>query len=589
MKCDFGGYATKASLRCADGLTIQPGAFKGNHGKRVPLVWQHNYDAPDNILGHALLQDRDGDVYTEVYFNNTEMAKTAKELVKHDDIKNLSIAANKLKKRGQDVIGGDITEVSLVISGANPGAFIDFVNLEHSSSDDTDTGEAIIYTGLDIELSHADADEEPKTSDKDEKPEADEDDDRTVQDVLDTLNEDQRNVVAFLLSNAAEAAEELKQSDQEGPSMQHNIFESKDEDDKSSGTTLTHSQVATIIGDMEKYGTLKDSVLAHAGEYGIENIDILFPDAKAQNNVPDFIKRKTEWVSGVLSGTHHSPFSRVKTLTADITHEEARARGYIKGNLKKDEFFRLATRAVSPTTIYKKQRLDRDDIVDITSFDVVAWIRAEMRMMLEEELARAILVGDGRPAEDPADPGKPNPDKIDESRIIPIYADAELYTHRINVSADLEAGEEPTPEHIMDAVLRSRKYFLGTGTPKLYTTTDVITDSLLLKDGFGHRLYKTEAEVAAAMRVSECVEVPVLEGVRRTAGGKTYELLGIIVNLADYTVGADNGGQVATFDDFNIDYNQYRYLIETRCSGALTKIKSAIVIEREVVATEPTP
>lgn len=587
MKCDFGGYATKASLRCADGLTIQPGAFKANHGKRVPLVWQHNYDAPDNILGHAVLQDRDGDVYTEVYFNNTEMAKTAKELVKHDDIKNLSIAANKLKKRGQDVIGGDITEVSLVISGANPGAFIDFVNLEHSSSDDTDTGEAIIYTGLDIELSHADADEEDKKSDKDETPDAAEDDDRTVQDVLDTLNEDQRNVVAFLLSEAAEAAEELKQSDQEGPSMQHNIFESKDED-KSSGTTLTHSQVATIIGDMEKYGTLKDSVLAHAAEYGIENIDILFPDAKAQNNVPDFIKRKTEWVAGVLSGTHHSPFSRVKTLTADITHEEARARGYIKGNLKKDEFFRLASRAVSPTTIYKKQRLDRDDIVDITSFDVVAWIRAEMRMMLEEELARAILVGDGRPDEDPANPGQPNPDKIDASRIIPIYADAELYTHRINVSAGLEAGEEPTPEHIMDEVLRSRKFFLGTGTPKLYTTTDVITDTLLLKDGFGHRLYKTEAEVAAAMRVSSCVEVPVLEGVRRTVGGKTYELLGIIVNLADYTIGADNGGQVATFDDFNIEYNQYRYLIETRCSGALTKIKSAIVIEREV-ATEPTP
>lgn len=576
MEADFSGYATKASLRCSDGLTIVPGAFKGNHGKQVPLVWQHNYDSPDNILGHAILEDRNGSVYTKAYFNDSPMAQQAKELVRHKDINHLSIQANRLKKRGQDVLHGNINEVSLVIAGANPGALIDFTTLDHNDEDGTDSGEATIYTGLPFdEISHAE--EEKETGVSAEK----DDDDLTIDEVIASMNENQKNVLAFLVNEASDeaSASHSDTDEEEGSSMSHNVFESQNED-KIEGNTLTHDQMKTIFDDAKRGGSLKDAVLAHAADYGITNIDVLFPDAKTQQAAPSFIKRRTEWVAGVLDGTHHSPFSRVKTVTADITEDSARAKGYITGTLKKEEFFSLAQRAVTPTTIYKKQKLDRDDIMDITDFDVVSWIRAEMRVMLNEEIARAILIGDGRDILDP--------DKINEGNIIPIYKDAPLYAHRVIVDNYVPSGGSYTPEVLIEAALRSRKVFEGTGRPNFYTSADVITDILLDKDEMGRRLYPTEADVASALRVGSLMEIPQFETQTRTVGegasAKTYQLLGIMVNLKDYTVGADKGGQISAFDDFDIDYNQYKYLLETRISGALTAIKSAIIFEKEITA-----
>lgn len=577
MKPDFSGYATKAGLKCSDGKTIEAHAFKNQDGMRVPLVWQHQHHTPSNVLGHAILENREDGVYAYGYFNSTESAQDAKEQIRHGDINALSIYANSLKmKSGGFVVHGMIREVSLVLAGANPGAFIDQVSFAHS--DDFEDDSAVIYTG---EVIHADGDEEPEASKKEGG-----DMDKSIADIYNSMTEDQKEVTAFLVSEALEHSgidedddyedEDYENYDsEEGKELKHhNIFEGD-----SSRDTLVHTfsddQLDVIKADFIKHGSLKDAVLSHAEEYGITNIDMLFPDAKALQSRPDFVKRRTEWVSKVLGGTHHSPFAKVKTMTADITHDEARAKGYIKGTLKKDEFFSLKSRSTGPTTIYKKQKLDRDDIIDITDFDVVAWLKEEMRMMLEEELARAILFGDGREIDDP--------DKIKDpiganegTGIRSIINDHEFYAHKLNYPAN--AGGEAR----IEAVLRAMNMYRGSGSPSYYTTRDEMTDLLLLKDRLGRRLYGTPAELASAMGVSEiiAVDVPLPDNV-----------VGIVVNLRDYTIGTNAGGKTAFFDDFDIDYNQEKYLYETRLSGSLTKYKSALVIRRaegtEVVPAAP--
>lgn len=571
MKFDFSGYATKNDLTCADGRVIRHNAFKDNDGQTVPLVWQHLHNEPGNVLGHAVLENREDGVYTYCKFNSTPAGENAKLLVQHGDITAMSIYANKLVQKGSNVIHGAIREVSLVLSGANPGALIDNLSIAHSdgSSNEVDD-EAIIYTGL--SLSHTDL--EHKTEKVDSQNGS-----KTVQDVFDSMNEEQKNVVYAMLAEAIGDEvehsdlddEDLEHSNYEGGySMKKNVFDN--DQDVGEGAVLSHSQIKEIFEDAQKTGSLKESLLAHAGTYGIDDIDILFPDAKTLTNTPDFISREMGWVPGVISGTHHSPFSRIKSVHADITADEARAKGYVKASMKTEEVFGLLQRVTTPTTIYKKQKLDRDDIIDITDLDVVAWLKAEMRMMLDEELARAVLIGDGRL------PG--SPDKIKEEHIRPIYKDAEMYTHRVIVDDAIET------ETIIESIIKSRKHYKGTGNPVLYTTTDLLTDMILSKDKMGRRMYATEAELASALRVSKIVEVPVMEGVSRDDDDELVDLnlLGIIVNLKDYNMGADKGGQVSMFDDFDIDYNQYKYLIETRCSGALTKPKSAIVIEQRQAA-----
>jgi hypothetical protein len=615
---DFSGYATKAGLKCSDGRTIMPDAFKHQDGVKVPLVWQHGHDKPANVLGHAVLENRKDGVYTYGFFNSTAEAASAKILVQHGDITNLSIYANKLVEQAKSVLHGAIREVSLVLSGANPGAFIDNVALAHSDGEvETLEDEAIIYTGLELEHTAMDATADPseepaempletpmenppgitepasspESAPASTEPAATEpdgmvvhaegDDDETVQDVYDTFTEKQKEVVHYMIGAAIEAvkSEDLKQSDgseegdlnhQEGTDMTQtrNVFEQSGSA-KQEGPTLSHDQLKAIVADAQKVGSFKEAFLSHAVEYGIENIDILFPDAKAVTNSPDVIGRRQEWVADVLGNTKHSPFSRIKSTAVDLTAEEARARGYVKGNLKKDEIIKLLKRVTTPTTIYKKQRLDRDDIIDITDLDVVAWLKAEMRLMLDEELARAVLVGDGREPDDE--------DKIDEDKLRPIAFDADMYSHSITVASNL------SPDTIIESILRARTFYKGTGTPTLYTTDALLTDLVLLKDKVGRRLYETEASLAAALRVAKVVTVEVMETVP--------DVLGIVVNLADYTLGADRGGNISMFDDFDIDYNQYKYLIETRVSGALTKPKSAVVIKRTVgtMVTPTTP
>ena len=571
MKPDFSGYATKAGLKCSDGKTIMHDAFKDQDGTKVPLVWQHQHQSPFNVLGHALLESRDGSIYAHGFFNDTEAAVSAKEQIRHGDINALSIFANKLTlKQGDLVQHGVIREVSLVLAGANPGAYIDHV----AHSDDYELeDQAVIYTGE--KLIHSETETVSKTEE--------EGGDMTVSDIYNSMTEEQKEVTAFLVSKALESKDEedgtedsdaedkeTAQHSEEGPELKHhNIFEG-------SGTTevqtLTHDQISTIAQDAVRFGSLKESFLAHAQEYGITNIDMLFPDAKALQNRPDFVKRQTEWVSKVLGGTNHSPFAKVKTMTADITHDEARAKGYIKGSLKKDEFFSLKSRTTGPTTIYKKQKLDRDDIIDITDFDVVSWLKEEMRMMLEEELARAILFSDGREVD--------NPDKIKDpvganegTGIRSIANDHEFYAPKLTFPAN--AGGEAR----IEAVLRAMNDYRGSGSPSYYTTRGEMTDLLLLKDRLGRRLHNSPAELASAMGVAEIVpvDVPLENG-----------LVGIVVNLKDYTIGTNAGGKTAFFDDFDIDFNQEKYLYETRLSGSLTKYKSALVIHR-ATGTEVAP
>ena len=564
---DFSGYATRNDLRCSDGRTIRSGAFVDNDGGTVPLVWQHGHNSPDNVLGHALLENRNDGVYCYAKFNNGEQAKTAKELVKHGDVDSLSIFANKLTQRGGDVLHGNIVEVSLVLSGANPGARIDNVSLQHSDGSIEELDEAVIFTGL--ELSHADETEE------DNSKEADVADEETVADVLNTLTDKQKDAVYYVIGQAIEDAQQDDTDDTDDTdkeeAMHSNIFEG---DDTLKGTddeiALAHSAVVDALEDARSHNlsSFKDAFLQHAGTYGIDNIEVLFPDARAVTDEPTFVKRRTDWVSGVLNDAKHSPFSRIKSIHADITDDKARALGYTKGNRKKEEVFKLLKRVTTPTTVYKKQKFDRDDLIDITDLNVVAWVKKEMRLMLDEEIARALLIGDGRDIS--------SQDKINEENIRPIWKDDSLYAIKILLEKKV-VGED-----LVDAFIKSFADYEGTGAPKLYTTQTVVTELLLLKDKIGRRLYETKASLAAALGVSEIVEVPVMKGTARdTKKNGKADLVGIIVNLADYTIGADKGGEVNMFDDFDIDFNQFKYLLETRISGALTQPKTAIVIERK--------
>ena len=571
---DFSGWATRNDLKCSDGRTIRKDAFKDNNGQKVPLVWNHQHNDPLNILGHALLENRQEGVYAYCTFNETEAGQNAKLLVEHGDVSALSIYANQLKQRGSDVIHGAIREVSLVLAGANPGAFIDSVICHGEESEE----EAIIYTGEDISLFHAECDKKEET--KEEKPVENEkkttegekkttESEETVGEVLDTLNEKQKTAVFALIAQALENADNSNDDDEEEKEMKHNVF---DQDETKKENVLSHSDIESILSDAKRSGSLKESFLAHTATYGIDQIDTLFPEPKSMNTPPEFIKRDMDWVAGVINGVHHTPFSRIKSMFANITEDEARAKGYIKGNLKKEEVFTLLKRTTTPTTIYKKQKLDRDDILDITDFDVVAWIKGEMRMMLDEEIARAILVGDGRLTSDD--------DHIPEQNIRPVWKDDDLYTIKTKITVSTTATDDDKAKAMIKAAVKSRKNYKGSGNPVLYTTEDFLTNCLLLEDTQGYRLYKSEQDVATAMRVSKIVTVPVMEGLTRTdSESKTRTLMGIIVNLKDYNVGADKGGAVNMFDDFDIDYNQQKYLMETRCSGALIKPYSAIALE----------
>ena len=576
-KFDFSGWATRNDLKCSDGRTIRRDAFKDNNGQTVPLVWNHQHNDSMNVLGHALLENRDQGVYAYCTFNDTESGQNAKLLVEHGDVTALSIYANQLKQQGGNVLHGAIREVSLVLAGANPGAFIDSVLTHGEASDE----EAIIYTGEDISLAHSDEPEKKKedakedTSEKEDKPMAEDNKEKTVQDVFDEMTEEQKNVVYAMIGMALEeqgGADDDEEDNSEGGNedMKHNVF---DQDQYQEENVLSHSDMETIINDAKRYGSLKESFLAHAEDYGIDNIDYLFPDAKNVTPTPEFIKRDTDWVQKVMSGVHHTPFSRIKSMFANITEDEARAKGYIKGNLKKEEVFSLLKRTTTPTTIYKKQKLDRDDVIDITDFDVVAWLKAEMRLMLDEEIARAILVGDGRLSS--------SDDKINETNIRPIVSDDALYTIRKKVSVAHGATDDVKAKTFIKAAIKARKDYKGSGNPTLYTTEDVVTDCLLLEDTTGRRLYNSVNDLATTLRVKEILTIEVMEGVKGPEGGA---LMGIIVNLADYNVGADKGGAVNMFDDFDIDYNQQKYLIETRCSGALIKPYSAIELELDEAA-----
>ena len=576
---DFSGWATKANLKCSDGRTIMKDAFKHNDGQTVPLVWNHQHNDPNEVLGHALLENRDEGVYAYCTFNDTESGKTAKLLVQHGDVNALSIYANQLKQKMSNVLHGNIREVSLVLAGANPGASIDSIIMHGEESDE----EAIIYTGEEITLAHSSDAKDSEGTAKEDNKMADDikktDGEETVADVFNTLSEKQKTVVYAMIGQALEDAgvtddDDEDYEDEMGHSegddyMKRNVFDNDEQQDD----VLSHAAMETIIGDAKRFGSLKESFLAHADEYGIEQIDYLFPEAKTLNNPPEFIKRDTGWVSTVMGAVHHTPFSRIKSVFANITEDEARAKGYIKGNLKKEEVFSLLKRTTTPTTIYKKQKLDRDDVIDITDFDVVAWLKSEMRVMLDEEIARAILIGDGRLSS--------SDDKINESNIRPVVSDSELYTIRQKVSVPANATDDDKAKAMIKSAVKARKNYKGSGNPTFYTTEDWLTNALLLEDTQGHRLYKNDADVAAAMRVSKIVTVPVMEGVKGPEGG---DLIGIIVNLADYNVGADKGGAVNMFDDFDIDYNQQKYLIETRCSGALVKPYSAIELELDVAA-----
>lgn len=576
---DFSGWATKANLKCSDGRTIMKDAFKHNDGQTVPLVWNHQHNDPNEVLGHALLENRDEGVYAYCTFNDTESGKTAKLLVQHGDVNALSIYANQLKQKMSNVLHGNIREVSLVLAGANPGASIDSIIMHGEESDE----EAIIYTGEEITLAHSSDAKDSEGTTKEDNKMADDikktDGEETVADVFNTLSEKQKTVVYAMIGQALEDAgvtddDDEDYEDEMGHSegddhVKRNVFDNDEQQDD----VLSHAAMETIIGDAKRFGSLKESFLAHADEYGIEQIDYLFPEANTLNNPPEFIKRDTGWVSTVMGAVHHTPFSRIKSVFANITEDEARAKGYIKGNLKKEEVFSLLKRTTTPTTIYKKQKLDRDDVIDITDFDVVAWLKSEMRVMLDEEIARAILIGDGRLSS--------SDDKINESNIRPVVSDSELYTIRQKVSVATNATDDDKAKAMIKSAVKARKNYKGSGNPTFYTTEDWLTNALLLEDTQGHRLYKNDADVAAAMRVSKIVTVPVMEGVKGPEGG---DLIGIIVNLADYNVGADKGGAVNMFDDFDIDYNQQKYLIETRCSGALVKPYSAIELELDVAA-----
>lgn len=568
MEYDFSGWATRNNIRCSDGRTILKDAFKHNDGQTVPLVWNHDHNDPLNVLGHALLENRDEGVYAYCTFNDTDAGRNAKALVEHGDVTALSIYANQLKQQGPNVLHGAIREVSLVLAGANPGAFIDSIIRHGEESDE----EAIIYTGEELVLEHSQntiVNDKNLDEVKDNFTPPSGNKEKTVQDVFDTLNEEQKTVVYALIGQALDDSNQNENNEKEGnDNMKHNVF---DQDQKEKENVLTHADMENIISEGKRYGSLKDSFLAHAAQYGIDQIDFLFPDAKNVTNQPDFIKRDDSYVQKVLRGVHHTPFSRIKSTHANITADEARAKGYIKGHLKKEEVFTLLKRTTTPTTIYKKQKMDRDDIIDITDFDVVAYIKAEMRMMLDEEIARAILVGDGRSTS--------SDDKIPETNIRPIAKDEDLYTIKATVTAAANATDDAIAKAFIRTVIKTRKEYKGSGSPTLFTTEDMLTNCLLLEDNNGRIIYDSVDKLATTLRVKEIVPVEVMEGVTRTVGAKNLPLMAILVNLNDYYVGADKGGAINMFDDFDIDYNQEKYLIETRISGALVKPYSAIAFE----------
>lgn len=598
MKYDFSGWATKNDLRCADGRVIRRGAFKINDGKKVPLIWNHEHNNPSAVLGHAILENRDEGVYAFCSFNNTVAANDAKEAVVHGDIDSLSIYANHLQQDGPNVLSGVIRELSLVHAGKNPGAFIESVFSHGEPMDDYDE-EAIIYCGETIDLSHA---EEMKSSKKKDNPEPEKKKDPTIQEVLDSLTDDQKAAVGMLLAGSEKEKEDDKEmkrnifedekEKEDDKEMKHNIFEGKKSDpDAPEKRFLSHDDMKLIFTDAKRLGSLKDAVQYHMEEgvlqhaeipttgmtlptgtatYGIKGIDMLFPDYKTMTDTPEMITRKMDWVAKVMSRVHHIPFTRVKSVYANITEDEARARGYIKGKLKKEEVFSVLKRTTSPQTVYKKQKLDRDDIIDITDFNVVAWIRSEMRMMLDEELARAFLIGDGRLAS--------SDDKISEEHIRPVATDVDLMSIKYGVQVAATDGEDVIAKETIKAAIRARKRYKGKGTPDFFTTEDVLTEMLLLEDGLGHRMYKTEAELATALRVREIITVEPMEDHKITVDTSQVPLIGLIVNLDDYYVGADKGGEINSFEDFDIDYNQQKYLIETRVSASLAKPFSAIVL-----------
>ena len=574
---DFAGYATRYGVPCADGRIIDKTAFIQNNGKKVPLVYNHQHNDISSVLGHAFLECREDGVYAYGYFNDTDNGVEAKNQVIHGDLDSLSIWANRLQESGnpprKHVAHGDIKELSLVLAGANPGAFIEEI-VAHS---DEEGYEAFIYSGDSIELNHSEGNTE-----KEDKPMADtnkeqEPESKSAKEVFDEMTEEQKQVAIAIAGQAVEEAlkergiDPEKDDDEEGgEEMGHSCFDNTGEDTN----VLSHDDMVTIVKEAEKTGRMSDAFLAH----GIENIEYLFPDAQTINGAPDFIKRNDEWVNDVMNNVHHTPFSRIKSVFADITEDEARAKGYIKGKLKKEEVFSLLKRTTTPQTIYKKQKIDRDDYIDIVDLDVVAWIKTEMRMMLDEEIARAILVGDGRLAS--------SDDKISEDHIRPIWTDADLYTIKaaVNITKD-STSAEIAKAFIVEAI-RSRVQYKGSGTPTLYAPDTIITECLLLEDKNGRMIYDTLDKLATVLRVSKIVTVPVMENLARTKETFTYKLLGIIVNLKDYNVGADKGGAVNMFDDFDIDYNAMKYLIETRCSGAMIKPYGAIAIETKIATSE---
>lgn len=568
---DFVGWATRNDIRCADGRIIRQDAFKECDGKTVPLVWNHQHNSPDNVIGHALLKNEKGGVKAFGLFNDTLGGQNSKTLVNSGDIVALSIYANQLTQKGADVVHGVIREVSLVLAGANPGAYIDSI-LEHGEDGDAS---AIIYSGEDISLDEEviEHSEEPKKEeDKEEKKETKEVADskeKTVKDVFDELTEEQKNVVYALIGQAVQSAKgekEPKESDEdegEKEDMKHSLFDNNVETEVEDNV-ITHAEMAAVIGDANRYGSMKESALQH----GIEGIDWLFPEEKNLNMPPEWINKNVEWVQTVLNGVSHSPFSRIKSMYADIREDEARAKGYIKGKQKKTEVFSLLKRSTTPQTVYKLQKFDRDDVIDITDFDVVSWVKAEMRQKLNEELARAILIGDGRLVSDD--------DHISEDHIRPIFNDANLFTIKKTITVAQNATEDEIARLFERECVKARKDYRGSGNPVLFTTEDFLTSMLLREDNIGRLIHESEQQLATALRVSKIVTCAEMEGVTGALGGS---LVGIIVNLNDYRVGADKGGAVNLFDDFDIDFNKMAYLIETRCSGALVKPYSAIAIE----------
>lgn len=564
---DFAGWATRNDIKCADGRTIRRDAFKNCDGKIVPIVWNHNHDGPEYVLGHGLLRNLPEGVRVYGLLNNTSSGETAKACLMSGDINGLSIYANQLKQtRSKDVLHGNIREVSLVLAGANPGAYIDDIVVHSDESDEGYVdGEAFIFSeGL--ELFHAEP-ERPKSDDKKEDPTVAEstkttDNEKTVGDVFDELTEEQKQVVYAIIGKAIEDA--TGESSKEDTDVSHNVFEN-DNDQNS----MKHSDdvIQAAIADGKRYGSMRDSFLAH----GINDIEWLFPEDRTLDVPPRIIDNDQGWVSTVMNGVHHVPFSRIKSMFADLTEDDARAKGYIKGNYKKEQVFSLLKRSTAPTTVYKKQRMDRDDIIDITSFDVVAWLKSEMRTKLNEELARAILIGDGRLAS--------SDDKINEGNIRPIFNDDDLFTIKCQVAVKSADDPDTRTKAAIRAIIKSRKDYKGSGNPTFFTSEDMLTDMLLLEDEIGHPLYADEAALARKLRVNRIVTVPQMENFNGAKGGA---FVGLIVNLSDYTVGADKGGAVNTFDDFDINYNQQVYLIETRCSGALTVPYSAIAVEYSV-------